>query len=139
MPLYGRAFLNTDGPGTPYSGVGEGTWENGVHDYKKLPLPGCEERVDESAAATYCYDAAKRLMVTYDTAPMARRKAEFVKERGLGGAMWWESSADKEGEGSLIGNVVDVFGGSAALDQGENCIVFPESKYENLRSGFPNN
>lgn len=139
MPLYGRAFTNTDGPGTGYSGVGEGTWENGVHDYKRLPLPGCEERMDEHAGATYCFDPNKRLMITYDTVPMARRKAEYVKQKGLGGAMWWESGADKEGGESLIGNVVDVLGGPGALDKTANCLEFPESKYENLRNGFPNN
>ncbi|KAI0427159.1 glycoside hydrolase superfamily [Xylaria sp. FL1042] len=139
MPLYGRAFTNTDGPGTSYSGVGEGTWENGVHDYKKLPLPGAEEHVDEDAGATYCYQPGSRTMVTYDTVPMARRKAEFIVERGLGGAMWWESSADKEGGESLIENVVDVLGGPGGLDKTENCIEYPESKYENLRAGFPNN
>ncbi|KAI0533177.1 glycoside hydrolase superfamily [Xylaria digitata] len=139
MPLYGRAFQNTDGPGAPYSGVGEGTWENGVHDYKKLPLDGAEEREDHDAGATYCYHPGTRTMVTYDTVPMARRKAEFIAERELGGAMWWESSADKEGEESLIANVVDVLGGPDGLDKTENCIDYPESKYENLRAGFPNN
>ncbi|TGJ83811.1 hypothetical protein E0Z10_g4965 [Xylaria hypoxylon] len=139
MPLYGRAFQDTDGPGAPYSGVGEGTWENGVHDYKKLPLDGAEERDDHDAGATYCYHPGTRTMVTYDTVPMARRKAEFVAERELGGAMWWESSADKEGEESLIANVVDVLGGPNGLDKTENCIEYPESKYENLRAGFPNN
>ncbi|KAI1441401.1 family 18 glycosyl hydrolase [Annulohypoxylon stygium] len=140
MPLYGRAFQGTDGPGAPYSGVGEGTWENGVHDYKKLPLPGAAEHIDREAGASYCYSPATRTLVSYDTVDMARRKAYYVRqERRLGGAMWWESSADKEGGQSLIANVVDAFGGPYALDRTPNCITYPHTKYENLRAGFPNN
>ncbi|KAI0595096.1 glycoside hydrolase family 18 protein [Biscogniauxia sp. FL1348] len=139
MPLYGRAFQNTDGPGQPYSGIGEGTWENGVHDYKKLPLAGATERVDLDAGASYCYAPGSRTMVSYDTVPMARTKAQFLKDRGLGGAMWWESSADKDGPESLISNVVDMLGGPRALDRTPNCIDYPYSKYDNLKAGFPTN
>ncbi|KAK4099145.1 glycoside hydrolase family 18 protein [Parathielavia hyrcaniae] len=139
MPLYGRAFEATEGLGQSYSGVGEGTWENGVHDYKKLPIEGAEVRMDDEAVATYCYHSGRKLLVSYDTVDMARRKAEFIKERGLGGGMWWESSADKEGPESLIGNVVDVLGGPSSLEWRENCINYPHTKYDNLREGFPNN
>lgn len=88
MPLYGRAFQNTDGLGNPYSGVGPGTWEGGVYDFKVLPLAGAEEKYDEEAGASYSYDAAKRELISYDTVGMARRKGEWVREEGLGGAMW---------------------------------------------------
>ncbi|KAH6615914.1 endochitinase [Chaetomium sp. MPI-SDFR-AT-0129] len=139
MPLYGRAFEGTEGLGQPYSGVGEGTWENGVHDYKKLPLPGAEVRIDYDAGASYCYEPNRKVLVSYDTVEMARRKAEYIKQRGLGGGMWWESSADKEGPESLIGNVVEVLGGPASLEWRENCVTYPFTKYDNLREGFPNN
>ncbi|KAK4132673.1 glycoside hydrolase family 18 protein, partial [Trichocladium antarcticum] len=138
MPLYGRAFENTDGPGRPYSGVGQGTWENGVHDYKTLPLEGSEVRVEWDTGASFCYRPDRRVLVSYDTVDIARRKAHYIRECGLGGGMWWESSADKEGPESLIGNVVDVLGGPHALEWKENCITYPHTKYDNLRAGFPN-
>jgi chitinase len=136
MPLYGRAFENTDGPGCSFSGIGEGTWEQGVYDYKKLPLPGADEIDDSGIGASWCYDRNKRAMVSYDTVNVARRKADFIKHRRLGGGMWWESSSDKEGHESLIGTVVHTLGGPGALENKTNCIVYPESKYENLRKGF---
>ncbi|KAL1964063.1 hypothetical protein VTN77DRAFT_7481 [Rasamsonia byssochlamydoides] len=143
MPLYGRAFQNTDGPGTPYSGVGEGSWEQGVWDYKALPLPGATEHVDALIGASWCYNPTTRTMVSYDNAAVSEMKASFVKQWGLGGGMWWETSGDRGGktahraDGSLIGTFVDVLGGIEALEQSPNNLEYPESKYDNLRAGFP--
>ena len=44
-------------------------------------------------------------MVSYDTLELGWQKVDFIRERGLGGAMWWESSGDKTGDESLIGAV----------------------------------
>ncbi|CAM1508956.1 Fc.00g026950.m01.CDS01 [Cosmosporella sp. VM-42] len=139
MPLYGRAFENTDGLGRPFQGIGQGTWEQGVYDYKKLPLEGAHETHDEGCCGSFCYNPNQRTLVTYDTPGIARTKAEFIRQRGLGGAMWWESSADKEGEASLIGTVVNGMGGPHCLLRQENCVEYPVTKYDNLRAGFPNN
>lgn len=143
MPLYGRAFQQTSGPGAPYSGVGEGSWENGVWDYKKLPLEGCTEHVDREAVASWCHHPGTGLMVTYDNAEVAGMKAEFIRRNGFGGAMWWESSADREmggngsAGGSLIERVVGEFGGTGRLESSENCLGYPNSQYDNLREGMP--
>ncbi|KAJ5594820.1 Endochitinase B [Penicillium hispanicum] len=145
MPLYGRAFESTDGPGTAFSGVGAGSWENGVWDYKALPRAGAHEQFDADIGASWCYDSGERMMVSYDTPQAGREKAQLIRQRQLGGGMWWESSGDKGGkeanaaDGSLIGTFVDAVGGVDALDQTFNAIDYPESKYDNLRAGFPNN
>ncbi|KAJ9647292.1 Chitinase 4 [Coniosporium tulheliwenetii] len=138
MPLYGRAFCGTSGPGRPFCGTGEGSWEGGVWDFKALPRPGSRVCLDEEVGASWCIDG-EGTMVSYDSVEMAERKAGFVAERGLGGAMWWESSADGKGEGSLIATVVDKLGGpqQGKMEHSCNVLAYPDSKYENMRKGFP--
>ncbi|OAL57089.1 glycoside hydrolase [Pyrenochaeta sp. DS3sAY3a] len=139
MPLYGRSFSNTDGAGKPFSGVGQGTWESGVYDYKVLPQPGATVNTDLGIVASFSYDAAQRFMISYDTPEIIAKKTQMIREKGLGGAMFWESSSDKKGDGSLISTFVKNVGGIGALDQSPNVLGFPQSKYQNMRDGFPNN
>jgi chitinase len=105
MPLYGRSFANTDGPGTSFSGVGTGTWERGIYDYRELPLSGAKMTTDHEIAASWSYDSSQRVMVSFDTPSITAIKTGYIKSRGLGGAMWWESSGDKSGNDSLVSTV----------------------------------
>ena len=134
MPIYGRSFDSTAGPGTPYSGVGAGTWEAGVYDYKALPLAGASELTDATAGATYSYDADKQEMISYDTPAMVQAKVQYAKSRGLGGSMFWEASADKTGADSLIGASYSALG---SLDTTQNLLSYPNSQYANMAAGMP--
>ncbi|KAF2844097.1 glycoside hydrolase family 18 protein [Plenodomus tracheiphilus IPT5] len=117
----------------PFQGVGKGTWEAGVYDYKALPQAGAKVTEDFDLVASWSYDAAKREMISYDTPTIVAKKAQLIQQRGLGGGMWWESSSDKRGNGSLISTFVNNVGGIGALDQSANLLNFPQSQYANVK------
>lgn len=135
MPIYGRAFANTDGIGKPFSGVGEGSWEAGSWDYKSLPLTGSIEHTDKDAVSAWSYNASSRLLITYDNAETTRIKAQYVIAKGLGGGMWWESSADLPVSNvrSLVGTFTNTVGVSN-LNKKNNCLYYPESPHLNLKN-----
>ncbi|KAF3491462.1 uncharacterized protein GIQ15_00979 [Arthroderma uncinatum] len=144
MPLYGRAFTNTDGPGKPFEGVGQGSWENGIWDYKVLPKDGATEQIVDESGASYSYDKASRTMISYDTVPMVEAKTKWVIDNGLGGGMWWEASGDRGGKsatkagGSLIATFVDgaTANGQKGLEKSQNSIDYPESQYDNVKKAY---
>ncbi|OCF43984.1 chitinase [Kwoniella heveanensis CBS 569] len=135
MPVYGRAFANTNGIGQPYNGVGEGSWEAGMWDYKDLPQPGAQVINDPRLGASYSYDPQKRLLISYDTQPIVTQKARYINDHGLGGAMFWELDADKPEEtgGNLVRTAREQFG---RLEYHQNELGYPHSKYDNLRHGM---
>lgn len=55
IPLYGRAFENTTGIEKPFSGVGAGSWTDGVWDVKVLPFSGTVVTEDLGKGASYSY------------------------------------------------------------------------------------
>ncbi|GLB37065.1 putative glycosyl hydrolase 18 family protein [Lyophyllum shimeji] len=148
IPLYGRSFASTQGPGTPFAGVGGGSWEQGVYDYRALPMPGAHVLRDERLGASWTYDYQKREMVSYDSEEVGRWKGEWIRKEALSGSMFWELSGDKgsEREGmegglgkeaqpgkSLVKVVKDAMGG---LRMEENWLRYEGSKYDNMRNGM---
>ena len=148
IPLYGRSFMNTDGPGAPFQGMGPGSWEQGVYDYRALPLPEAYVFQDEKLGASWTYDYNKKEMISFDTEQVARWKGDWIRREGLRGSMFWELSGDKGsdregmegGEGkvaqpgrSLVAVVKEAMG---PLEKSENWLRYEESKFDNMRNGM---
>ncbi|KAH9832204.1 glycoside hydrolase family 18 protein [Rhodofomes roseus] len=147
IPLYGRSFMNTEGPGTPFQGIGQGSWEQGVYDYRALPPPGSYLLRDQDAVASWSYNYQTKEMVSFDSEEIGRRKGEWIAQEGLGGSMFWELSGDKGtprdgmegGPGkdpqpgrSLVAVVKEAMG---PLDQSPNWLTYEGSKFDNIRNG----
>ncbi|KPM45464.1 Endochitinase B1 [Neonectria ditissima] len=131
MPLYGRSFTNTAGLGKPFSGVGG---DNGIYLYRDLPRPNTRTKVSTQAISVFSYDETKKELVTYENIATAKLKANYIKTKGLGGAVYWEASGDKTGSDSIVRTVAGNLGG---LDMSLNMLSYPKSVYDNIRAGMP--
>ncbi|KAL0955901.1 hypothetical protein HGRIS_002097 [Hohenbuehelia grisea] len=148
IPLYGRSFMNTAGPGNPYQGVGQGSWEQGVYDYRALPLPDSYMLHDAHAVASWSYDYNSKEMISFDDEQVGRWKGEWIRNQGFAGSMFWELSGDKGaprdgmegGRGkdpqpgnSLVKVVKEAMGD---LDDSHNWLHYEGSKFDNMRNGM---
>lgn len=59
VPLYGRGFEATAGIRQPFTGIGTGTWEAGVYDYKALPFAGASVVEDTVSGSSYSYGSSQ--------------------------------------------------------------------------------
>jgi len=98
IPVYGRSFLGARGPSQSYTGHGG---DDGSFEYKQLPRPGAEEITDKALAAAFC-SGGDGGFVTYDNPETVTLKAQYCREKGLGGLFYWTGTADAGGTRSLV-------------------------------------
>jgi chitinase len=122
-PAYGRAWLVADSAGDDSGEAGSdgrflpardekpaGTWQAGTYDWDDLRDEGrwLPERrhFDPQSGASWYFDPASGLFVSYDDDQAVLAKARFVREWGLGGMSFWHLGADTGG--SRIGLAGDM-------------------------------
>uniref|UniRef100_A0A0P0BZ39 Endochitinase 1 n=1 Tax=Hypocrella siamensis TaxID=696354 RepID=A0A0P0BZ39_9HYPO len=131
LPLYGRSFGDTDGLGKPFQGAGDGAQQGSIL-YRDLPRSGATVQVDGRVGAAWSYDAKARQLVSFDNVASAKLKANYVKNKSLGGAVFWEASGDKKGDESLVDTMARSLG---HLDETNNMLSYPQSQYDNIKNG----
>lgn len=99
--FYGRGWsgvgADNNGLHQPYTGLPTGTWEDGVFDYDDVimnHLPNATRYWDARAGVPYIYNSDTGVMISYDDPESLTLKADYVREHGLGGVMFWELSSD---------------------------------------------
>ena len=137
IPLYGRAFDSTAGLGKTYSGVGAGSWENGIWDYKVLPIAPAVEQYDAEAGASYSWDSANQIIVSYDNMNSLHKKTSYIESKALGGAMYWEANGDRNNSQSLMHAAFTDLSGAGGIEQVQNNLNYPGSQYANMVAGMP--
>lgn len=101
MPLYGYGWSGVastnHGLYQAATVIPMGTWAPGVFDYRDIAasyLPTMQRYVSPTSKSPWLYDPARGLMISYDDAASLSAKTDLVRDLGIGGAMFWELSAD---------------------------------------------
>ena len=107
LAFYGRGFGvvpdENNGLYANYSGPSNaGTWENGVFDYWDLEqnyidLNGYSAYWHDEAKVPWIYNSNTQIMVSYDSPQSIEEKVNYINSIDLGGVMFWEFSADRQG------------------------------------------
>ncbi|WP_327302644.1 glycoside hydrolase family 18 protein [Streptomyces sp. NBC_01298] len=100
MPFYGQGWTGVsgggDGMGQPATGPAPAAWANGYADYKELKQLAASGTYklhrDRRNGSAWLFDGTT--LWTYDDPTVLRTKTRYIREEGLGGAMFWSLDAD---------------------------------------------
>jgi chitinase len=100
MPFYGQGWTGVtgggDGMGRPAAAPAPATWAAGYEDYKalkKLADSGAYKvHRDRRNGHAWLFDGTT--LWTYDDPAVLRAKTSYIRDRGLGGAMFWSLDGD---------------------------------------------
>ncbi|MEU1228741.1 glycoside hydrolase family 18 chitinase [Streptomyces sp. NPDC005828] len=100
--FYGRGWTGVTqaAPGGTATGPAQGTYEQGIEDYKVLKNSCPANGTVAGTAYAYCGTN----WWSYDTPATVNSKMSWAKNQGLGGAFFWEFSGDT-GNGELVGAI----------------------------------
>ncbi|WP_083609476.1 glycosyl hydrolase family 18 protein [Paenibacillus sp. P3E] len=105
MPFYGRGW-----GGAPSTGNGQyqvsagisstGTWEKGSYDFYDLEANyinknGYTRYWNNTSKVPYLYNPSAQTFISYDDVESFSYKTSYIKTKGLAGAMFWETSGDR--------------------------------------------
>jgi chitinase len=104
-PFYGRGWAGcanvNNGLYQPCSGAATvGTWDKGVFDFSDLEANyinknGYTRYWNSVAQVPYLYNPSGGTFISYDDAQSIGLKDNYIKSKGLAGAMFWELSSDR--------------------------------------------
>jgi chitinase len=102
VPFYGRAWAGVQGDGTgPYQPGSRPTERidttYGAMSTTLIDRDGFVRMWDSQAQAPYLWNKDTRTFISYDDPQSLRLKCGYIREHGLGGAMFWEYYADRTG------------------------------------------
>lgn len=99
IPFYGRIWKgvkaeNNDVLFKKAATVGIGI--DYIHFYQNINANGYTRYWDEHAKAPYLWNREEKIFISYEDEESIKLKVDYLKKRGLAGAMFWEYSADHE-------------------------------------------
>jgi chitinase len=101
VPFYGRGWSGVDkvndGLYQPYTDIPDGTLEAGTFEYYDLAanyVGKFQHLWNDAAQVPWLYDAETGMMISYDDPHSLALKADYVKQKGLGGMMIWELASE---------------------------------------------